>query len=330
MKSRPIEAHAFTIVEMLVVIAIIGILMGVLLPALSGVQRRGRKATENHNIRQVYLAWQMYSNQNNDAALPGFLEQGVQEQPNGDVSRGWSVKYQYPNRTHIPINTDNIAGPWTWRLFSYLDYNDEMMTAHLNDPGYTMYQLDPDLPQSGAQVVIPAEAIRIAYEPAFAYNGYYIGAYWRMQGSGPSRPVHDYNNDCDASPPNPAYPVALMIPTTVPQIRRATETVVFCSATQFATTGLKIKQPSHLPGVHLVSPRNLGNVPQWQPDPGDAQESLEVLAANARVPFARHTGKVSVVYADGRVESQAYNALDDQRSWIQSADKKSYMHVPCP
>jgi len=51
---------AFTLVELLVVITIIGILVGMLLPAVNTMRESGRATTCKNNLRQLGLAIQMY------------------------------------------------------------------------------------------------------------------------------------------------------------------------------------------------------------------------------------------------------------------------------
>lgn len=63
---RPGAAHAFTLIEMLVVIAILGVLVALLAPSLSRAREAGRSALCFANQRQVELAIEQFADDQDD------------------------------------------------------------------------------------------------------------------------------------------------------------------------------------------------------------------------------------------------------------------------
>lgn len=62
MKNKSIRKSRFTLIELLVVIGIIGILTGILLPAISGSMKEGKKTKARAICKQLAVAVQGYLN----------------------------------------------------------------------------------------------------------------------------------------------------------------------------------------------------------------------------------------------------------------------------
>ena len=82
-----VDRHAFTVIELLVVVSIIGILASLLLPALSSARARSQSIACLNNVRQLSFARQLYTDDFRDW-LPYNLGQA-------DISRAVARNYYY-------------------------------------------------------------------------------------------------------------------------------------------------------------------------------------------------------------------------------------------
>ncbi len=143
--------RAFSLVELLVVIAVIAILAALLLPVISLAEKRGDQTSCLNNLRQLQVAWRMYLDENNDS-LP--LNDSVISiySPYWSTSNSWVIGdatvsadlslirggsiFQYVNSTeiyHCPSDHSMVTNMSALRIRSYsLDYflNGEIDTQY--------------------------------------------------------------------------------------------------------------------------------------------------------------------------------------------------------
>jgi prepilin-type N-terminal cleavage/methylation domain-containing protein len=131
--KNPFRAHserqgAFSLTELLVVVAIIAILLAIILPALSSGKEKGRRAKCLSNLRQISIAMTSYAGDNRDLVVPAkqqepfkmehfaFVQTSLQPpaalaaQTVGlDVKSNTVSVWTCPNRPGLPILEEDIA-----------------------------------------------------------------------------------------------------------------------------------------------------------------------------------------------------------------------------
>jgi prepilin-type N-terminal cleavage/methylation domain-containing protein len=95
--------RAFTLIEVLVVIAIIGLLISLLVPGLISVRERTRQAVCQSNLRNIALAWHAYLNENRDQLPRG-------EQLTGQLPSGYLVGTTFGGKQGLATPEEGYRG----------------------------------------------------------------------------------------------------------------------------------------------------------------------------------------------------------------------------
>ena len=141
------KRRGFTLIELLVVIAIIGILASLLLPALGKCKRKARRIEEFSSARQVMLAVQLYTDDNDNRLLPGYAAD-----PNAVDDQNQPLSF--PENARYP-----------WRIARYLANSFE--TIYCADNRTKLSEL--------RQLDRASYTYAVSVFPSLGINSYFIG-----------------------------------------------------------------------------------------------------------------------------------------------------------
>jgi len=323
--------RGFTLTEMLVVIAVIGLLMALLLGGIQRARIAGRNTEQMSNIRQLHVGWTLYAGQSAEECLPGFLSAQVQQR--------WRVSYRMRDKVE-GVASDRfdrtVSQTYPWRLMPFLDHSFDVMMGYRagDDDGSATWNLQLPPAPLPAGLTLPAEVRplldngsllgrTVALQPAFGYNAFYLGGWWDMSAGASPEPTYRFR---DARPTTPVATALRVDPTRnievvtrkVGTVRQPERMVAFCASTFAVQLGgsmdaITKPQPSAGGAPWCRSPF-VGQIPAW--GIGQAGGDSVWVRSSGAVPLLRYSGEIPTARVDGSTTSATARDLVDMRSWI--------------
>ncbi len=177
----------FTLLELLVIVAIIALLVGMLMPALRSARRSSRSVHEVAAARQLMVGYLAYAYDHRGTLMPGYMN-GL---PTFDEEGNDLKKFPPP-----------VAARYPWRLAPYLDYNlrglyldKELLERVRSLEGLETYMVSlyPSLGLNSVFVGGDADGTNADYEPeAFKPQNpweYFYGKWYVTRLSEPRNPT---------------------------------------------------------------------------------------------------------------------------------------------
>jgi prepilin-type N-terminal cleavage/methylation domain-containing protein/prepilin-type processing-associated H-X9-DG protein len=144
----------FSLIEILVVIAIIGVLMALLLPAVQSAREASRRLTCVSNMKQLALATSNYQDAQGGYPMGGFLSQAITLPDYITNGNGWLISV-LPYFEQTPTyNAYNINMTWG---------NLANLTAHATGISTLWCPSDSTVSQAA---ILPADSVFFAWETA--------------------------------------------------------------------------------------------------------------------------------------------------------------------
>ena len=226
--------RGFTLIELMVVIAIIALLVTLVAVSLKAVRGSARRTVSLSALKQIMMAYRSYSDDNRGQLLPGYIDAELfaEGQPFENL------RVTLPGGT--PLEADDKQS-YVWRLAPYVDNAWEVFYSELRDEGL-MAQLEAEYSDGiygpfGDQSSILGG---ISERPTYGLNSIFVGGDSEHGG----QVVKDMN------PWTPTDPNVVIAATRFTQVKNPARLIVF-GATAKADTGSNV-DPNDPDGIELI------------------------------------------------------------------------------
>lgn len=286
--------RAFTLIELLIVIAVIALLIGILLPALGAARRSAFRTRELAALSQVGAAYAQYANDNADRLLPGYLR--------GSWARAENRRFIAYEGANDASEEARIVGsplrPYPWRLLPYLNFTYDMLYVDKN----LQRDIRDRVPDMSERAGFHVSASR---NPSFGLNTTFVGGDAHRGGFTPAALVR-YGAFYVTRMDQPVQTSRLLIFTTARGVLRE-------------TNGRKYPGYHRIEAPWRATPTS-NSVPAFLPWTGSTSHFDPELptTAHGHVDF-RHLGKAGVLTFDNHVELLGVTALADMHRWSNKA-----------
>ncbi len=280
------KPSAFTLMEVLVVLAIVALLMSVLLPGLGRARAAGKEVRGMSNLRQLLTAYTLYYTDNDGHVLYGYAPGSIggKDIVIYDKASGYDFK-------GLP------AQRYPWRISPYLSDVWGVVYSHTKPP--------PRPASADSESAAFLKAYRISVHPTFGINSAYVGGHDHFLYKGFVRTGATYQ-------PNWGAHVVFR----ASEVRKPSGLLVFADS---KSRGGGVEETDE--GLSYVSPPR-ANGHQWQVVDG----KFKVLNGPGflGLPEGRYSTRAITGFFDGHVERLLPEELDDMRLWANKAGRRDY------